>query len=133
MDWNPILVVLVSVIVSGIVGYMSGTLKLFKEQKLRAYEEVLPAVLKAAYGTEANSDDEKALNRALVMLWLYARKDVAKEVDRAVSMLVVPDRGDKTEALQIAIAAMRKDIQIWSSQSIEPKEILHLYLPLRKT
>jgi len=51
-------------------------------------------------------------------------------MDRAVSILHDPRRGNRTEALQEAIVAMRRDIQISPRQKLDPDEVAHLYSQL---
>jgi hypothetical protein len=112
--------------VTAFVGYVFGRAKTFIEGKQRAYEEILPIVLKAAYNPAIK--DEEGVNKALSKLWLYGSRKVAKKMDYAVSIMVKPSRGDKTKALQEAVVEMRNDIQaffFW--QRVEPEEVKHLY------
>ena len=59
-------------------------------------------------------------------MWLYFSKDAARKVDQAISIAVDPRRGDFTKAVQGALAEMRKDLQLFSWQRIEPDDIQHV-------
>lgn len=114
----------------GVRGYFVGVAKTFREEKQKAYEEILPVVLKVAYNPEQK--DEEGFGKALSKLWLYGSKEVANKMDEAVSILHDPKRGNITEALQEAVAEMRRDIQILPWQKIEPKKVKHLYSKIGK-
>lgn len=115
----------VAIIFSGVVGYIVGAAKTFREQKLRAYEEALPIFIKAAF--EQQKADEPEFNKAIHKLWLFASKKVARKVDGAVAILVKPNRGDALRALQEVIAEMRADIQFCPWQRLNAEEIEHFY------
>ena len=115
---------------SGLIGYGVGVLKAFREYKQKVYQEILIPILTMAYKMNKGEQDEREFNQSLSKLWLYANKEVAKKTDRAVSIMHDSRRGDLTCALQEAIAAMRKDIQIYPWQKLDPSEVAHLYSQL---
>jgi hypothetical protein len=130
--WKAVLLI-VSIIFSGFVGYVFGAAKTFREQKLRAYEEILPVFIRVAF--EPGTPDEAEFNKATIKAWLFASKKVTRKMDRAISILVKPDRGNAMEALQETIAEMRSDIQFcrWRRwQKIKPSEVNHFYTKLGK-
>jgi len=117
---------------TALVSYAFGRAKTFLEAKQRAYDEILPIILMVAY-TEATGDQEE-LNKAVAKLWLYGNKKVAKKADRVLSIMVKPERGDRTRALQEVIVEMRNDIQfffVW--QRLKPEEVNHLYMQIVST
>jgi len=117
---------------SGVVGYGVGVLKAFREYKQKVYQEILSPILTMAYKRDRGKQEERDFNQALARLWLYASKDVARKMDRAISILHNPKRGDLTKALQEAIAAMPRDIQILPWQKLDPGEVAHLYSQLSR-
>lgn len=113
-------------LVTAFAGYVVGRIKAFLEGKQRAYDEILPIILRAAY--DRTVEDEKALNKAVAKLWLYGNREVAIKIDEALSKMVKPSRGDITKVLQEAIVAMRNDIQAFSYfQRVKAEEVKHLY------
>lgn len=129
VDWKSVSLI-ISIVLSGFVGYVVGVVKAFREQKLRAYEEILPIFIKMAF--EPDKSNEAEFNKATIKAWLFASKKVARKVDRAISILVDPQRGNAMEALQDAIAEMRSDIQCWRWQRMKPTEISHFYTKIGK-
>ena len=123
--WGIFLVVL-----SGLIGYGVGVLKAFREYKQKVYQEILVPILRMVYKNNRGVEEERDFNQSLAKLWLYANKDVARKTDRAVSILHNPSKGNLGEALQEAVAAMRRDIQIWPWQKLDPSEVKHLYTQL---
>jgi hypothetical protein len=121
---------LITIIFTGIFGYIFGAAKVFRDQKLKAYEEILPPIVKAAFNPKQS--DEPDFNKAMVKLWLFASRKVALKMDTALSFYIDPKRGDKTEALQQAIAEMRADIQFirWRRKKVKPEEVKHFYMYL---
>ena len=115
------------VVLSGLTGYGVGVLKAFREYKQKVYQEILVPILRMVYKSDRGEQEEREFNQSLAKLWLYANKDVARKTDKAVSILHKPSRGNLGEALQEAVAAMRRDIQIWPWQKIDPSEVKHLY------
>jgi len=113
------------IVIGGFVGYLLGIAKTFREQKQKAYEEILPIILKVAYHPEKK--DEEKFGKALSKLWLYGNKKVASKMKRAVSILHDPTRGNITKALQETVAEMRKDLQVLPWQKIKPEEVKQLY------
>ena len=118
------------VIISGIVGYVIGNIKTFREQKDKTYVESLPPILTMAYNREKAS--EESFNEALCKLWLYSNKKIAKQLEKAIRIIVKSDRGNLTEELQKTLAYMREDIQINFLQRLKPKDFNHIYLQLIK-
>lgn len=123
--WGIFLVVL-----SGLIGYGVGVLKAFREYKQKVYQEILVPILRMVYKNNRGVEEERDFNQSLAKLWLYANKDVARKTDRAVSILHNPSKGNLGEALQEAVAAMRRDIQIWPWQKLDPSKVKHLYTQL---
>lgn len=126
---NIIITILVA-FATALIGYYLGTLKFFRENKLKAYKEILPPIISAAYNPQGNAD-EKEFNTALALLWLYSSKDVAVSMDKAVSIIVDPRRGNFQQAVQESIVKMRYDI--WPPGPFKGKKILaneiqHLYM-----
>jgi len=121
------LVAVLTVLLSGIVGYAFGSVKTFREEKQKAYSEILPPIVRMAY--EPTPDDQKEFNKALSKLWLYSSREVAFKVDKVVSILVDPTRGEITKAIQEAVVVMRNDIyHKWPFAKIKPEEVKHLYM-----
>ncbi len=131
---------LATVIIAAMLAYAVGRAISFREAKQKAYAELLPPILKLAYRKvwkgDAELDErrrhETELCKALIKLWLYGSKNVAKAMDHAVYIL--QDRNERnktphniTKALQNAIAKMRADIQILPWQKLKPEEIEHIY------
>ena len=113
-------------IIGIIIGFVFGQIKFFREEKHRAYRELLPPIIKAGYYPE--KVDQTEYNKALTKLWLYANKEVAKKMDRAVSIIHDHKPGNKNEAFQEAIIAMRKDLRMkWPFGKLEPEDIDHFY------
>ena len=122
-------IAVLSILFSAVVGYLVGAVKSFRDEKQKAYGEILPPIVRMAYTSNPTPDDEKDFNKALAKLWLYANREVAFKVDRVASILVDPRRGNKTEAIQQAIVAIRKDIHHkWPFSKIKPDEVAHLYM-----
>lgn len=120
-------IIVLPILFSGLVGYLIGAVKSFRDEKQKAYGELLPPIVRMAYNPSL--DDEKDFNKALNKLWLYANREVAFKVDKIASILVDPTRGNKAEAIQQAIVAMRKDIHHkWPFSKIKPDEVNHLYM-----
>ena len=114
-------------ILTAILGYYIGSYKFFREQVLKAYEEILPEIRKYLSDPPEKRDRKKYVT-ALAKMWIYARKDAAQKLDTAISYAVVPERGDFIQAMQIAISAIRKDIQPWwrrGERNINADEIKH--------
>lgn len=114
------------IIISGIIGFVVGSVKAFREAKQNAYKEILPPVIKMAYDPKSGVEN-KEFNRALALVWIYADKKVAKKMDNVVSIINNRNRGNITFALQEVIIEMRRDIQIWSCQRLKPQDVNHLY------
>ena len=58
--------IVVTAIIGGVVGFFLGQLKFFVGEKHRAYRELLPPILKAAY--QAQEDNQDDFNKALTKL-----------------------------------------------------------------
>jgi len=113
---------------SGIIGYVVGTVKSFREEKQKSYGEILPPILKVAYNPNDENDEvEKEFNKALSKLWLYGSKRVTQKMELALKIMHGSSGEDITKALQEAIVEMRNDIQLWSCHRIAPKDVNHLY------
>lgn len=113
-------------ILTALLGYVAGTLKSFKEAKYRAYEELLPPIVKFTYRRE-NTEDEKEFSRALCKVWLFANKKVTDKIENVCKIIHEDIQGNVTSALQEAINEMRNDIQLWTKERLEPKDINHIY------
>lgn len=120
-------IIVLPIFFSGLLGYLTGAVKAFRDEKQKAYGELLPSIVRMAYNP--SPDDEKDFNKALNKLWLYANREVAFKVDKVASILVDHRRGNIAEAIQQAIVAMRKDIHHkWPFSKIRPDEVNHLYM-----
>ena len=120
-----IVLILLPIIFSAVVGYVFGAAKTFREQKLRAYEEILPPIVKVAF--DPDKSDQPDFNKALLKLWLFASRKVALKMDHALAILIKPERGDAQKAIQETIAEMRADIQFLKWQKVKPEEVKHFY------
>lgn len=119
-----------AIVVSGVLGYSLGVVKFFREEKQKAYRELLPPILRIAFRLPRRPPDEKEFNEALSKLWLYGSKKVAKKMDTAVAIMHDHSRGDMIRGFQEAIIAMRNDIQIlpWLPwRRLKPEEVKHFY------
>lgn len=123
--WKIVLIA-VSVLLTGVIGYFVGTIKYYREEKHKAYGEMIPPILKLAYHPE-DSKDEQEYSKALIKLWLYGSKKVALKMEEALKIMHDSSRGNVTKALQDVVAAARRDIQLWPWQRLKPEEINHLY------
>jgi hypothetical protein len=125
-----ILIQLVSIFLTGFLGYIIGSAKSFREAKQKAYTELLPPIIKMVYQPE-NQNDIKEFNTALIKLWLYASSDVAKEMEEVLK--IIHGHGqlkERTAKLQEVIMRMREDIQFCSSQELNSKDLNHIYTQL---
>lgn len=129
--WNRLWSIFFAAALTGVIGYIIGTIKSFREEKQKAYGEILPPILKMAYHPQDNID-EKEFSKALSKLWLYGSKRVTKKMEDALEIMHDPNKGDITKALQEAVVEMRKDIQIWPWQKLKPKDVNHLYTRIAK-
>jgi hypothetical protein len=111
---------------SGIIGYIVGAVKAFREEKQKAYGEIIPPILKMTYNPQ-DAHDEKEYCKALSKLWLYGSKKVTQKMEHALEIMHHPSSGNVTRALQEAVVEMRKDIQISPWQNIKPEDVNHLY------
>jgi len=118
------------IVFSVIVAYLFGTAKSFREEKQKAYGEILPPLIVVAY--DRMSSNKTEFNKALMKLWLYGSKKVARKIDNAVSILHHPEKGNITEAFQEAIVEMRADIQPWPWQRLKSEDVRHLYSQIIK-
>jgi hypothetical protein len=121
ISWN-----LFFIILSGVVGYVVGAIKSFREEKQKAYGEIIAPILKMAYNPQ-DSIDEKEYSKALSKLWLYGSKGVTRKMEAALEIMHDHSKGDVTRALQEAVAEMRKDIQLSPFQKLKPHDVNHLY------
>ena len=127
------MVTIIVAVLTALAGFVFGRAKTFFEGKQRAYEEIIPIILKTAYDYE--SKDEEAFNKALAKIWLFGSREAAIKMDHAVSIMIKPSRGNITSALQEAVAEMRKDIQSFFfsfsfRQTLSPEEVKHLYVQI---
>lgn len=121
-----VLINIILIIISGLIGYFLGMLRSFRDAKQKAYQEILPPIIKIAYRSKYSDEGEYCM--ALCRLWLYGNKKVTQKMEKALWIVHKPEeRGDMAEALKEVIAEMRKDIQIFPWQKIKPDEIGHLF------
>ena len=120
-----LLAVTLTAIFTGIIGYLVGACKAFREAKQKAYQEILPPIVKMAY--RSRQADEGDFCEALSKLWLYGSKTVTKKMDDALYIIHDPTKGDISTALQEVIAEMRKDIQIVPWQKLKPDDVGHIF------
>ena len=121
ISWNLFFIVL-----SGVLGYIVGAIKSFREEKQKAYGEIIPPILKMAYNPQ-DTVDEKEYSKALSKLWLHGSKRVTEKMETALEIMHNPSKGDVTRALQEAVIEMRNDIQLSSLQRLRPDAVNHLY------
>lgn len=120
-----IVLILLPIFFSAFAGYFLGAAKIFREQKLKAYEEILPPLIKVAFDPDIS--DQSDFNKALLLFWLFANRKVALKMDQALAKLVRKERDDASRELQEVIAEMRADIQLLRWQTIKPEEVKHFY------
>ena len=114
------------IVLSGIIGYVVGAVKSFREEKQKAYADIIPPILKMAYNPQ-DTIDEKEYRKALTKLWLYGSKNVTRKMEKALAIMHDHSKGDVTRALQEAVIEMRKDIHVFSHQYLRPEDVNHLY------
>lgn len=122
---------IIPAIITGAIGYFVGAAKTFREAKQNAYTEILPSVIRMAFGTAHTKKDEGEFNKALSRVWLYGNREVVILIDKVAGILVDRSRGDIVNASRAAVIAVRQDIQeFWKfwSHKIKPEEIKHLYM-----
>ena len=123
---NDIFFKIFLILISGFIGWAVGYVKSFRDEKQKAYGDILPPILKMVYNPES-SVDEKEFSRALSKLWIYGSKTVTQKMENALTIMHDHSKGDVTKALQEAVVEMRKDIQIWPWQKLKPQDVNHLY------
>jgi hypothetical protein len=116
-------------ILSAFVGYLFHAAKTFREQKQEAYKDILLPIVQMVYDRENANDAD--YNRALLRLWLYGTKRVTRVLDR-LFIIHGSQKGDKVQALQEIVVAMRSDIQLLPWQRLKPQDIHHLYTRISK-
>jgi hypothetical protein len=116
---------ILTILIGALIGYIIGACKAFREAKQKAYQEILPPILKFAFRSSQMKEGEYC--EALCKLWLYGNKKVTKKMDYALWIAHDPSRGNMTKALQEVIVEMRKDIQLLSCQTIKPEDVQHLF------
>lgn len=122
---------IIGILIAAMAGYIVGSFKAFREAKQKAYQELLPPILKLAFRSRDVNETEYC--EALCKLWLYANKKVAKKMERALFIAHDPQRGNMIEALQEVIVEMRKDIQLFSFQRLKANEVQHLFTRIRNS
>ena len=71
---------------------------------------------------------EQEYNEAVCKLLLYSNKDVFNKADIVGRLMIhSPLSEELQKAHQELIAAMRKDIQIWTCQRAKAEEVNHFY------
>jgi len=123
--------ILITFVVSGVIGYIVGSLKSIRENKLQKYGEMLPKIVAYAYKSEHTSDETKDFNTWINQASLYANRDSFLKLMKVTQTLTQKGNQDHslTEAMQAAIVTMRKDLNPWwlrYCNRLEPKEITHL-------
>ncbi len=116
---------LIVIALLALLGFFFGAIKFFREEKQKAYRELLPPIIRWSF--RPTEGLEKEFNEATCKLLLYGNKDVAKKLDPVLSIMIKPSRGDLIKAYQELIAAMREDIQILPWQRLKPEKIKHFY------
>lgn len=113
-------------IVGTLLGYIFGRARDFREQKQRVYSEILPILIRTVF--HPGKGIEKDFNKSLAKLWLYANKNVARKIEKAMTAFHHPERKENlVKLLQEAIVEMRKDIQISPFQKLQPQDVNHFY------
>jgi len=117
-------------IVTGVVGYLVGAAKAFRQKKIDAYESVVEPFIRASY-PERGTNRRKALrglNTALYRMWLFAGRRAALAGDRVATALVHGPEQKLTRALQDFLSKARQDVQPWPWSWLSwvgPSEIVH--------
>ena len=121
---------LIVAIITGIIGFILGNIKFYREEKYKAYREFLSPIVRFVF----THDNEDQYNEAMQKLWVFASKKVAKKMD-IVAYIVIdpPNRGNVIEACQDLISEMRTDIQLWSCNRIKAPEIGHIFTTVPKS
>lgn len=114
------------ILIAGFIGWMVGNIKSFRDEKLKAYGEIFPPILKMAFNPK-DTIDEKEYSKALANLWLYGSKKVTRKVEKALLIMHDPKKGNLMESLQNAVVEMRSDIQIFPWEDLNPEDVNHLY------
>ena len=116
-------------VLAAVIGYWLGSVKFFREHQLKMYGEVLPPLVKFTFNPWGDGD-EKEFNAALLKIWLYASKDVARKLDRVISCMLNSERGNYVTEWQKVIVAMRRDVQPcwrWRQRKMNKDEVQHFY------
>ena len=121
---------ILGILVGALIGYLVGVFKAFREAKQKAYQEMLPPILKFAFHSSEVSEGEYC--EALCKLWLYGNRKVTVMMDDALLIAHDHSKGDLITALQKVIVEMRKDIQIFPWQKIKSDEVQHLFTQIRR-
>lgn len=116
---------LLVVIVSGMLGYLLGKVKEFRENKQKVYSQILPTITEMCFNPKI--DREREYNSAMLLSWLYANKKVAKQLDKIASLIINSSRGDVITETQNLIVSMRKDIQPFLWQNLKAEKVKHVY------
>jgi hypothetical protein len=115
----------VTIIISGILGFYFGKFKEFRESKQRIYSSILPDIIELCYKPENNKEEK--YNSAVILSWIYSNKKVAKQLDKIASILINPERGEITKEVQNLIIEIRKDTQPFPWQRLKVSEVKHIY------
>lgn len=118
---------LLTIFISGIVGFYLGKFKEFRESKQKIYSSVIPIIIKTYYDPENAVEEE--YNKSVLLSWLYSNKVVAKKLDKIASIIVDRSRGtETTKEIQNLIIAMRRDIQPFPWwQRLKANDVKHIY------
>jgi len=114
--------------VTGVLGFVLGSIKFHREEKYKAYREFLSPIVRFVF----EKDNEDEYNEAMQKLWVFASRKVAMKMDVVASRVIDPKRGNVLKAVQEMLAEMRKDVQLWTWSTIEPPEIAHFYTKVQQ-
>lgn len=117
-------------LITGTLGYYLGKVKEFRENKQKIYSQIAPVIVEMIFNRQA--DKHKEYNSAILLSWLYANKNVARQWDKIESILSDSTRGDIIKEIQNVIVEMRKDIQPFFWQNLKADEVKHIYTKFTK-
>jgi len=124
--WGTITTIVISVVLSGIVGFYLGKFKEFRESKQKIYSSIIPVIIKMYYNPQKNLEEE--YNKSVILSWLYSNRSVARKLNKIASIIVDRSRSEHpTQDFQDLIIEMRKDIQPFNWQRLKADDVEHIY------
>lgn len=133
---TTIVVGIITAATAGLVGYLVGAAKSFRQKKIEAYESIVLPLIKAHWPEPGKRKEAiEAANKALYRMWVFCSPEAALAGDDVANLLVDPRRGKPIEAMQKFLAEARSDVQPWPWStlfSIDYSAIKHFYLKVPK-